>query len=76
MAKTNIFKEYSWERDGNGNYVVTHIASGKSIIAIPRLEKKNMYCIKGSNETERNFYGQTIPKQYNKFEVMEYLTRI
>lgn len=40
MAKTNIFKEYSWERDGNGNYIVTHIASGKSLIAIPRLDKK------------------------------------
>ena len=75
MAKTNIFKEYSWERDCNGNYVVTHIASGKSLIAIPRLDKRNMYCIKGSNETEQNFYGQTIPKRYNKFEVMDYLTR-
>ena len=73
MAKRNIFKEYTWERDGNGNYVVTHIISGKSIIAIPRLDKKSMYCIKGSEETEKNFYGQIIPKRYNKFEVMEYL---
>lgn len=75
MVKTNIFKEYSWERDGNGNYVVTHISSGKSLIAIPRLDKKNTYCIKGSNETEQNFYGQTVPKRYNKFEVMDYLIR-
>lgn len=74
MAKKNIFKEYSWERDGNGNYVVTCFLNGKSLIAIPRLDKKNMYCIKGSEETEQNFYGQTIPKRYNKFEVMEYLT--
>lgn len=76
MAKENIFKKFLWERDGNGNYVVTSVLSGKSIIAIPRLDKKNMYCIKGSNETETNFYGQIIPKRYNKFEVMEYLSKM
>ena len=73
MEERNVFKEFSWERDGNGNNVVTHLSSGKSIIAIPRLDKKNMYCIKGSRETERNFYNQEIPKRYNKFEVMKYL---
>lgn len=75
MARNNIFKEYSWERDGNGNYVVTSLSTGKSLVAIPRLDKKNMYCIHGSEETEKNFYGQIIPKRYNKFEVMEYLSR-
>ena len=74
MEKRNVFKEFAWERDGDGNYVVTHLETGKSLVAIPRLDKKNMYCIKGSKETEENFYGQTIPKRYNKFEVMEYLT--
>lgn len=71
--KKNIFKEFTWEKDGNGNYVVTHLATGKSLIAIPRLDKKNMFCIRGSTETQQNFYNQTIPKRYNKFEVMEYL---
>lgn len=71
--KKNIFKEFSWERDGNGNYVVTHLATEKSLIAIPRIDKKGLFCIKGSPEKEKNFYGQDIPKRYNKFEVMEYL---
>ena len=75
MAISNVFKDFSWERDLNGNYVVTHITSGKSLIAIPRLDKKGMYCIKGSDETELNFYGQTVPKRYNKFEIMDFLTK-
>lgn len=73
--KRNIFKEFSWKRDGNGNYVVTCLETGKTLIAIPRLGKKELYCIQGSVETEINFYGQTIPKRYNKFEVMEYLSK-
>ena len=76
MAKKNAFENFTWERDGNGNYVVTSVLTGKSVIAIPRLDKKNMFCIKGSNETQVNFYGQIIPKRYNTFEVMEYLSRM
>lgn len=71
----NIFKEYAWERDGNGNYVVTSLLTGKSVIAIHRLEDRNKFCIRGSEETVKNHFGQTIPKRYNKFEVMEYLAR-
>ncbi len=73
--KKSIFKDYLWEKDGNGNYVVTSLLTGKSLIAIPRLDRKNYYCIKGSTETEENFYGQTVPKRYSTFQVMEYLSR-
>lgn len=75
MSKRNIFKEYLWEKDGNGNYVVTSLATGKSLVAIPRIDDRSKYCIKGSGETQKNFYGQDIPKRYNKFEVMDYLAR-
>ena len=76
MAKKNIFRDFIWEKDGNGNYIVTSVYTGKSIIAIPRLDKKNMYCIENSTETELNFFGQEIPKRYNKFEVMAYLQNL
>ena len=71
MAR-NWFRDFRWERDGNGNYVVTDNQTGKSLIAIPRLDC-NKYCIKESNETELNYYNQVIPKRYNKFEVMQFL---
>ena len=71
--KENVFKDFTWEKDGNGEYIVTYLKNGKTLIAVPRLGKKNMFCIRESQETEQNVYGQEIPKRYNKFEVMEYL---
>ena len=71
--RKNIFRDFLWERDGNGNYTVTCLCSGKTLTAIPRLDRKGYYCIAGSQETEQNAYGQTFPKRYNKFEVMAYL---
>ena len=70
----NIFKDFVWEKcDGGAYYRVTYIRTGKSLIAIPRLGKNQVYCIDGSTETEKNCYGQDLPKRYNKFEIMEYL---
>lgn len=73
MKKDNIFKDFVWEKDGNGNYQVTYLRTGASIIVIPRLEKRERYCIQKSDKTERNIYGQDIPKRYTKFEIMDIL---
>lgn len=70
--KKNIFKDFVWERNGNGDYLVTYLYTGISIIVIPRLDS-NKYCIKNSDETEKNFYNQDIPKRYTKFEIMDIL---
>lgn len=70
--KKNIFNDFVWNKDGNGNYMVTYLKTGKSIIVIPRLDS-NKYCIKNSDETEKNFYNQDIPKRYTKFEIMDIL---
>ena len=70
--KKNPFKEFWWEQDGNGNYHVTDTVTGETVIAIPRLGKKELYCIHESEETEVNYYGQINPKRYNKFDVMKY----
>lgn len=74
--KNNPFKNYVWEKDGNGNYLVTSLYTGKSIVVIPRLDHKNLYCIQGSTETQTNYFGQEIPKRYNRFEIMEYLDKL
>lgn len=71
--KNNIFKNFRWEKDGNGEYIVTSLRTGKTITAIQRIDNRSLYCIHESNETQKNYYGQTIPKRYNKFEVMAFL---
>lgn len=72
MGKKNVFKDFIWDKDGNGNYVVTCLLNGFSILVIPRLGNRN-YCISKSKDMVKNFYGQDVPKQYNKFEIMNIL---
>ena len=73
MAKKNAFAGYIWEKRIDGTYEVYSQWNGKSIVVIKYNE--NIYRIIGSKETEINTYGQEIPKRYNKFEVMEYLSK-
>lgn len=72
--KRNIFKDFVWDKDGNGDYEVTCLVNGNRCIAIPNIDRKH-YCIHGSKETRVNAYGQVLPKLYTKFEVMEYLMK-
>ena len=72
MRKTNPFDSFLWERDGNGNYLVTEIHTGISVLAIPCSGKERRYRIRESEEWEVNCYGQSIPKRYTRFEVMEF----
>lgn len=71
--KKNSFQEFLWERDGNGYYRVTDKLTGETVTAIPRLGGRTQrYCIRESVEIETNYYGQTVPKSYDKFGVMEF----
>lgn len=71
--KKNPFKDFLWERDGNGYYRVTHVETGKTVTAIPVVGGRcRYYRIKESEETEPNYYGQTVPKVYDKFGVMRF----
>ena len=68
-----MFQEYLWERDGNGYYRVTNKLTGETVTAIPCLGgRTRRYCIRESVETETNYYGQTVPKRYDKFGVMAF----
>ena len=75
VNKHNIFSDFTWERDGNGDYAVTYLRTGLTIIAKPRLGN-NKYCIAKSEERETNYYGQSVPKMYTKFEVMDILRNL
>lgn len=71
--KVNPFHEFLWEKDGNGWYTVTDKLTGEAVTAIPRLGKPyGRYCIRESEERETNYYGQSVPKIYNRFEVMAF----
>ncbi len=72
MARKSPFHDFIWEKDGNGNYVVTDKVTGFSVKAIPLLGKPQRYRIKESNKFILNFYGQKVPKPYTSFEVMEF----
>ena len=73
MNRENPFQQFSWERDGNGYYVVTDRATGQSVTAIPCLGGRGRrYRIRESEETEVNYYGQRVPKVYDKFGVMAF----
>lgn len=69
----NPFQRFSWERDGNGYYCVTDRQTGETVTAIPVIGGRGRkYRIRESEETEINYYGQTVPKIYDKFGVMAF----
>lgn len=63
-------KRYDWERDGNGNYVVTDTETGLSCLAIKRLGKPERYCIHGHTGTEMDVAGNPRPRRFSKFELL------
>lgn len=71
--KKNPFKEFQWERDGNGYYRVTDTVTGESVTAIPLIGGRGRkYYVRESEEREITAYGQTVPKIYDKFGVMAF----
>jgi hypothetical protein len=73
MKKHNRFNDFVWDVDGNGNYTVTHLRSGRSAFVRSHISVDRPFSIPSSGETEFDFWGNVIPRRFSKIDVMDYL---